>query len=34
MEPTLEIGQRLLVNRIGMHIDGPHVGEIAVFHPA
>jgi signal peptidase I len=29
MEPTLAIGQRVLVNRIG----GPHVGEIAVFHP-
>jgi len=33
MEPTLEIGQRVLVNRIGMRIDGPYVGEIAVFHP-
>ncbi|HSZ15065.1 MAG TPA: signal peptidase I [Solirubrobacteraceae bacterium] len=33
MEPTLEIGQRVLVNRIGMHFGGPHVGEIAVFHP-
>jgi signal peptidase I len=33
MEPTLEIGQRVLVNRIGMKLGGPHVGEIAVFHP-
>jgi len=33
MEPTLEIGQRLLVNRIGMRINGPHVGEIVVFRP-
>jgi signal peptidase I len=33
MEPTLEIGQRVLVNRIGMHFSDPHVGEIAVFHP-
>jgi signal peptidase I len=33
MEPTLAIGQRVLVNRIGMDFGGPHVGEIAVFHP-
>ncbi|MFI4993354.1 MAG: signal peptidase I [Solirubrobacterales bacterium] len=33
MEPTLAIGQRVLVNRIGVHFSGPHVGEIAVFHP-
>ncbi len=33
MEPTLEVNQRVLVNRIGMHFGGPHVGEIAVFHP-
>jgi signal peptidase I len=33
MEPTLTIGQRVLVNRIGMHFGEPHVGEIAVFHP-
>jgi signal peptidase I len=33
MEPTLAIGQRVLVNRIGMHLGGVHVGEIAVFHP-
>jgi signal peptidase I len=33
MEPTLEVGQRVLVNRIGMSINGPYVGEIVVFHP-
>jgi signal peptidase I len=33
MEPTLEIGQRVLVNRIGTHFSSPYVGEIAVFHP-
>jgi signal peptidase I len=33
MEPTLEIGQRYLVNRIGAYFSKPHVGEIAVFHP-
>jgi signal peptidase I len=33
MEPTLTIGQRVLVNRIGTDFSGPHVGEVAVFHP-
>ena len=33
MEPTLKVGQRVLVNRVGMHINGPSVGEIVVFHP-
>ncbi|MCW3026017.1 MAG: signal peptidase [Solirubrobacterales bacterium] len=33
MLPTLAIGQRVLVNRIGMDFSEPHVGEIAVFHP-
>lgn len=33
MEPTLKIGQRVLVNRLGMDFGNPHVGEIAVFHP-
>jgi signal peptidase I len=33
MEPTLAIGQRVLVNRIAMTFSEPHVGEIAVFHP-
>ncbi|HEY1458120.1 MAG TPA: signal peptidase I [Solirubrobacteraceae bacterium] len=33
MEPTLAVGQRILADRIGMSISGPHVGEIVVFHP-
>lgn len=33
MEPTLAVGQRVLVDRIGTHFSGPHVGEITVFHP-
>jgi signal peptidase I len=33
MEPTLAIGQRVLVDRIGTHFSEPHVGEITVFHP-
>ena len=33
MEPTLKIGQRILVDRIGMHFSSPHVGDVIVFHP-
>lgn len=33
MEPTLNVGQRVLVNRIGNTFNDPHVGEIVVFHP-
>ena len=33
MEPTLIEGQRVLVDRIGIHFSSPHVGEIVVFHP-
>ncbi len=33
MEPTLEIGQRVLVNRLVYHFHEPHRGEIVVFHP-
>jgi signal peptidase I len=33
MEPTLDIGQRVLVNRIGMRFGDPSVGDIVVFHP-
>jgi signal peptidase I len=33
MEPTLEVGQRVLVDRIGMHFSEPKIGEIMVFHP-
>ncbi len=33
MLPTLAIGQRVLVNRLGNDFSNPHVGEIVVFHP-
>ena len=33
MEPTLTIGQRILVDRIGMHFSSPQIGTIMVFHP-
>ncbi len=33
MIPTLSIGQRVLVNRIGTHFGSPSVGDIVVFHP-
>ena len=33
MVPTLQIGQRVLVNRIGMHFGDPKVGDVLVFHP-
>ncbi len=33
MVPTLEIGQRVLVNRIGMRFTDPEVGDVVVFHP-
>ena len=33
MEPTLTVGQRVLVDRIGTHFSKPHVGQITVFHP-
>jgi signal peptidase I len=33
MEPTLEVGQRVLVDRVGMHFGEPKIGEIMVFHP-
>lgn len=33
MEPTLDIGQRVLVNRIGNRFTEPEVGEVMVFHP-
>ena len=28
-----QIGQRVLVNRVGYHFGDPHVGEVIVFHP-
>jgi signal peptidase I len=33
MVPTLQIGQRVLVNRIGMRFGDPEVGDVVVFHP-
>lgn len=33
MEPTLDVGQRVLVNRIGNDFGDPEIGEIMVFHP-
>lgn len=33
MLPTLKIGQRVLVNRLGNRFNDPKVGEIMVFHP-
>ncbi|HZV76094.1 MAG TPA: signal peptidase I [Conexibacter sp.] len=33
MEPTLDIGQRVIVNRIGMRFGNPSIGDIVVFHP-
>jgi signal peptidase I len=33
MEPTLDVGQRVLVNRIGNRFSSPDVGEVIVFHP-
>jgi signal peptidase I len=33
MVPTLQVGQRVLVNRIGSHFGEPKVGEILVFQP-
>jgi signal peptidase I len=33
MVPTLEIGQRVLVNRVGLHFGDPKVGDIMVFKP-
>ncbi|HUB73774.1 MAG TPA: signal peptidase I [Solirubrobacteraceae bacterium] len=33
MEPTLEIGQRVLVNRLIFDFRSPHRGEVVVFHP-
>ncbi len=33
MLPTLKIGQRVLVNRLGNRFNDPKIGEILVFHP-
>lgn len=33
MEPTLKVGQRVLVDRIGNRFGSPSIGDILVFHP-
>src|SRR5213079_2166970 len=33
MLPTVKVGQRVLVNRLGNRFNDPKVGEIVVFHP-
>jgi signal peptidase I len=33
MEPTLDVGQRVLVNRFVYHLQEPKIGNIVVFHP-
>lgn len=33
MEPTLDVGQRILVNRFSYHFEDPSIGDIVVFHP-
>jgi signal peptidase I len=33
MEPTLDVGQRVLVNRFQYHFMDPGIGDIVVFHP-
>jgi signal peptidase I len=33
MEPTLDVGQRVLVNRFIYHLHEPAIGNIIVFHP-
>ncbi|MGB0120236.1 MAG: signal peptidase I [Solirubrobacterales bacterium] len=33
MEPTLDIGQRVLVNRAIFHFKDPKTGDVVVFHP-
>jgi signal peptidase I len=33
MLPTIQLGQRVLVDRLGNDFSSPHVGEIIVFHP-
>jgi signal peptidase I len=33
MVPTLDVGQRVLVNRFIYHLHDPNIGDIVVFHP-
>ena len=33
MIPTLQVGQRVLVQRVSYHFSDPEIGDIVVFHP-
>ena len=33
MEPTLDVGQRVLVNRFEYHFRSPKINDVVVFHP-
>ena len=33
MVPTLKVGQRVLVNRLGNNFGDPQIGDVTVFHP-
>jgi signal peptidase I len=33
MEPTLDVGERVLVSRVNYHISDPDRGDVVVFHP-
>ncbi len=33
MVPTLTVGQRVLVNRVGERLGDPKIGDVVVFHP-
>jgi signal peptidase I len=33
MEPTLDVGQRVLVDRVSFHFRDPHRGDVVVFKP-
>ena len=33
MEPTLDVGQRVLVSRVNYRVSDPDRGDIVVFHP-
>jgi signal peptidase I len=33
MEPTLDVGQRVLVSRVNYHFSDPDRGDVVVFHP-
>jgi signal peptidase I len=33
MEPTLDVGERVLVSRVNYHLSSPDRGDIVVFHP-